>query len=365
MKRVLAFFAVWSFLSPVLAHADIYNTYQWNRVNQALGNGKVDGGDWYEWWYYKVTGPGPNDAYFFVYGVVNPQVALAPGQVSQAYVSFGDYSRHEILESTFPTRSFSASYSDTSVKVGANEATDRYLRGSLTNGQGCPVSWDLQIDKKWSFNAMGWGLHFPDLLNIFWYPAQASAVMSGKIDYCGQEIRLSQMPAYQDRNWGRSFPEWWAWLVANRFNDSPDTVLAAGGGKPTLLNEFQPEGMGIGFRYRGKEYVFRPNDGDKVTTDIHFGTWEVTASDKWGHKIEISATAPPQDFMTLKFQSPKGETFYDHEALRGRIRVRLYEWSLTGYRLIADVTSDEGGIEYGSADPGGLDRLFSDSRRLY
>ena len=59
--------------------------------------------------------------------------------------------------------------------------------------------------------------------------------------------------------------------------------------------------------------------------------------------------------MDLPFTTPDGKTYHDFEALRGHIHVKLYKY----LNLIVDLETDEGGIEYGSFDGGGLNRLFT------
>ena len=328
--------------------------------NALIWDGK-DKGDWYEWWYYKATVPGTDQAFYFCYGVVNPWDKDQSGTASRSYVSAGNFSAGETHEQNFPVKSFSAGASETYVKVGANFATDRALKGRLPLPGGGEFSWDLSVEKDWAFNAMGWTMYVPGVSNIFWYPAQASARMSGTIEYRGQVFTLKDAPAYQDRNWGRGFPKWWAWLVSNHFSGSPGTVLAAGGGLPKVLGGIDfPNAMGIGLRHKGREYAFRPGSGDSIKLDINYGKWEVRARNHKGERIEISAWAPEEKFLLLKFMAPQGKEFYDYEALKGSIKVKLYKDDA----LIADLETEEGGIEFGSEEPQDFHALFAGPHKL-
>ena len=212
---------------------------------------------------------------------------------------------------------------------------------------------------------MGWAMGIEGVSNIFWFPAQASASMSGWIRYKDREIYFDHAPGYQDRNWGRSFPKWWTWLVSNQFQNSPGTVLAAGGGRPLILNYLDVmDGMSIGLRHQGKFYEFRNTDGHSVQMEIRFGKWEVTATNPQGFKIVIHATAPRDKFMILPFQTPQGPTFYDYEALRGHIEVSLSEKTgLFGldWKEITHLSTEEGGIEFGSGDLQEVEDFFGRS----
>lgn len=331
---------------------DPYNTYRWD------GKAAL----WNEWWYYKVVMPESRKAYYFVYGVVNPgdqSLSTRESQeskVSRTFVGFGDFQKKLVLEERRPVSDFQASRVVTSVKAGdLGLATDRHLSGQIFD-KGTAVAWDLSMDLDWKFNAMGWGMYFDFLSNIYWYPAQASAVMNGWIEMVSagvsERVEVKNAPAYQDRNWGQGFPKWWTWLVSNHFPKSPGTVLAAGGGRPKVFNRRELfNGVVIGLRHEGHEYTFRPTDGDKVRMDIDFGKWEVSAENGNGEKIQISAYAPQSDFMDLPFMTPEGKLFHDYEALLGHMNVKLYRnvgWFRDDWKLITDLDTDEAGIEYGS-----------------
>jgi tocopherol cyclase len=363
MKIILKFLIVASCLFSVSAFAQVdeFNTYQWNRANHLKGEGKVDRGDWYEWWFYKFVVPETREAFYFIYGVVNPWDKAGTLKGTAAYLQAGDFKKHKMAEQLFPVEAFTAAYDKTAVSVGSHTATDKRITGAIVENSGEEISWDLSIEKDWAFNAMGWGLNHPKISGIFWYPAQASATMSGWVKYHGRTIRVVSAPGYQDRNWGRSFPTWWTWLTSNTFKNSPGTVLAAGGGKPKIFNQFYfLNGLNIGLRHNGEEYIFRTTDGNKINFEIRWGVWEVVATNHKGEKIEISAYAPPEEFLVLPFRSPQGPIFYDYEALRGAMSVRLSKWSLEtrSWVQLAALETTEAGIEWGSPDPN-VRRTFS------
>ena len=335
-----------------------YNFLIWNRANHEARNNKVDRGDWFEWWYYKVVVPQSNDSFYFVYGVVNPwDTGPHARAASNSTVAIGSFGDHEIVSTKFSNSAFHASYESTQIDIENNHATDTQLIGTLAPD----VNWNVTLEKDWAFNAMGWAISKAWLFNIYWYPAQASATMSGKIHFRGRDITLDHAPAYQDRNWGRSLPAWWTWLVSNRFDHAPGTILAAGGGRPRVIGTSILEGVTIGLRHQGHEYTFRPTSGDWVSVDIRFGHWYVWATNRHQETIEITADAPREKFMDLPFTSPRGEIFHDLEALRGHLHVVLSKNS----QVIADLNTDEGGIEYGAPDAHALETVFGNEGVSY
>ncbi|MBI2605403.1 MAG: hypothetical protein HYW49_04910 [Deltaproteobacteria bacterium] len=369
--RLLAALTLVFSVTAAAAGGDPYNSFQWNRANALAKNGKTDRRPWYEWWYYKVVQPETERAFFFVYGVVNPWDLTGRNPASRAHLSFGDFGSRRIVEESRPAADFHASYDEPDVRIGENLATAGRIVGRLADSSGAIAAWDLSLETEWSFNAMGWGMSVPGLLDIFWYPAQASARMSGWIDENGERIELRDAPAYQDRNWGRAFPKWWAWIVSNRFKNSPGTALVAGGGKPRLFGQVAVyEGMTVGLKYGGKEYSFRPNDADRFKVNVRFGVWEVTAVNLEGYKIEISAYAPKEKFMLLPFMTPQGRVYRDYETLTGDLWVKLYKregvWPAGKWKPVAALESREAGIEFGSYDANdvGLEAVFAGELRL-
>lgn len=328
-------------------------------------------GDWYEWWYYKVVLPDAREAFYFLYGVVNPWDAGQSRAASRSYVGVGSFGDLSTFEQVFKVSDFAASSTETFVQIGDNVATDRSLKGRMSTPGGEEISWDLTLEKDWGVNIMGWTMFQGWISNIFWYPAQAGAWMSGTIRYRGKTFSLNRAPAYQDRNWGKSLPKWWTWIVSNHFKGSPGTILAAGGGQPRIFPGLDVvKTVGIALRHEGREYLFQFFKGDSVRVDVNFGRWEVSARNARQERIEISAHAPREKFLLLQFMSPKGELYKDYEALAGRINVKLYR----GAELVADLESDDGGIEFGSfasfdaasmsEGPVDFESLFSGRNRL-
>lgn len=352
MKYKLHFcvFALALLYSQLSTAADPYNAYLWNRQNVEMETGRTDQRDWYEWWYYKVVDPKTREAFFFTYAVVNPWDTHGRLGGTKAGVQIGDFRQRILVEKNYPLAEFNASYSKTHVTIGENTATDKRIRGHVTQN-GHDVEWDMAIRKDWRFSAMGWAMGMQEISGIYWYPAQASAFMTGWIRFDGRTVKFDQAPGYQDRNWGRNFPKWWTWLTSNHFKNSPGTVLAAGGGKPKVLNSvYLFSGLCIGLRHQGQEYIFRTTDMDFVNFNIQWGIWNVLAENKRGQRIEISAYAPPSDFMMLPFQSPRGPVFYDYEALLGKMTVKIFERKhpAAPWRTIAVLETDAAGIEWGS-----------------
>ena len=331
----------------------------WNRKNHEAGNEKIDKNFWFEWWYYKVVLSETGESFYFVYGVVNPWDLDEVNPESRSYAGFGNFGEKEIVEMDYPVSDFNASYESTDIWVKDNHATDRSIDGFLIDEDGEVTSWDIKIDYEWGYNAMGWSMPVYGITNIFWYPVQTDAYFTGEIFHKGRTYKLEKAPGYQDRNWGNSFPEWWTWIVSNNFEGYPETSLAIGGGRPEIFNAFDPiEGVAIGLKHKGKEYIFRINDLNSIAVNISFGTWIVDANDS-RYRVTVTAHAPAENFMDLQFVTPQGEIFHDYETLVGTLELNLYKRSVLGWKLIDRLNSSHAGIEYGSRNTYEFGRLFA------
>lgn len=367
MKHTICLLVVMLFATQAFS-VDAFNTYQWNRKNHIENNSKVDNGQWFEWWYYKVVIPETNKSYYFVYGVVNPWDTQHTLKGTRSYIGAGDFENRVVLDKHYPVSQFSASYEESLVSLPEGGASDIAITGNISDENGNEYQWDISIKNSWRFNAEGWMLG-TGFTNIEWYPAQADATCSGQIISNGEVVKFKDAPCYQDRNWGKSFPGWWTWIVSNKFDDHPGTALALGGGKPSIYGMPSPyEGVCIGLKHKGVQYKFRPNDLDYVSVDINFGKWEVVGiSRNRKTKIEISAYAPEAEFMDLQFITPEGEVFHDYEALTGDVQVKLYQRKnfFDDWELVETLSSPYTGIEYGSTDENFVNSIHSIKMTLF
>lgn len=363
--KLLSIFILLLLALQAQADVDRFNTYQWNRKNVDLGRSVEKNKQWFEWWYYKMVLPDSGESFYFVYGVVNPADHSKKFKGTRAYLGMGDFTEKINFEQEYSIDDFEASYDRTYVRVGDSEATDKHLQGELIDKDGELYRWDIAIHKKWAFNAEGFILG-TNMTNIEWYPAQADAVCSGTIESKGKLYHLNEVPCYQDRNWGKSFPNWWVWIVSNHFKGHPHAALAIGGGEPKVWGiNFKKSGVGLGLKYKGKVYDFRPNNFDRMKLDISYGKWHVEANDK-RYKVIVDAFAPKERFMDLQFMTPNGVVFHDYETLTGNLVVKLYKKKgLFKWELVDTLKSDFGGIEYGSPTTYDSKSLWSQSKTLY
>jgi tocopherol cyclase len=59
----------------------------------------------------------------------------------------------------------------------------------------------------------GW-LSFLPIFDPGWQVLMAQGLATGWIEWYGQRYEFEQVPAYSEKNWGRSFPSQWFWIKA-------------------------------------------------------------------------------------------------------------------------------------------------------
>ncbi len=340
INLLLSIFYLILFSLPVYSQTDPFNTYQYNQK-------KTYSKPWFEWWYYKIVIPETNESFYFVYGVVNPWDVEQKLKASRTYIGAGDFAQKKIYEMVYNVSEFQASKETTFVQIENNQATDKNFFGSITDSKQDRISWDVNIEKQWSYNPVSWALG-KNITDIEWYPAQASAICNGIIHTNLKTIEVKNAPCYQDRNWGSIFPKWWTWIVSNNFKENKKSVLAIGGGRPSYKKtNFPFEGVSIGLKHENKEYLFRPTDLNITKSNIKMGTWEAQG-DNGKYLVKVKASAPNDAFLDLQFMTPQGEIFHDYETLTGLVNVKVYKKSILENKFLFELNSDFAGIEYGS-----------------
>jgi hypothetical protein len=111
-----------------------YNCLIWNRENVLDNNGKTDTGPWFEWWYYKLILPDTGEAFYFVYGVVNPWDTTNSDPASRSYVGFGSFTDGITVTQNYAVSDFQASYDKTDVTIADQRAVRGGIAGHVFDG---------------------------------------------------------------------------------------------------------------------------------------------------------------------------------------------------------------------------------------
>jgi tocopherol cyclase len=298
----------------------------------------------YEGWYHKISLPDSDEAFFFIYSVVNP----LPGSAhpSEAFLYCGQASSLDSIYQSFPVEAYRASTRCRDVRIGPKaRATALRFAGMAEDADGT-CAWDIWLDESlvWP-ETMGW-LTGQAGLETSWTVGTLRAQATGWIEFKGQRFEFSQAVAYGDHNWGSVFPRQWFWLQANEF-PSGDGALAVSGGT-VLFGETEIEAEMIGLWLAGGMHTFRTQDLNPVSAQVRKGHWSLQAEQDL-ERITIEASCDPDSLFHLLAPTPQGVQPRAWESLAGSVHVVLEQRAdpATAWRTVFDDTSVHAGVELG------------------
>ena len=279
-------------------------------------DGKSD--PYYEGWYHKVVLEEQNEAFFFIYTVVNP----LPGSEypSEAFVYCGRSSTLETVYQSFPAEEYSAAEDFRDVRIGEeSRATALRFAGRAAEGDD-ECAWDIWLEegRHWP-ETMGW-LTGQEDLETSWTVGTMHARAEGWVKFKGERIAFEDASGYCDHNWGVIFPEEWIWLQANSFPGSGAALAASGG--TVDFGESQIEAFMIGLMLDGEVDAFRTQDLDTIDSQAEKGSWHVTGQDET-RRISIEASCDQASMFDLLVPTPQGMRPRAWESLNGTLEVTL------------------------------------------
>ncbi len=274
----------------------------------------------YEGWYHKVALADREEAFFFIYGVVNPRVGSA--YPSEAFVYCGRASTLDTVYRSFPVEQYSAADDFRDVRIGVgNRATALRFAGQLQEG-GHSCRWDVDLEEgvAWT-ETMGW-LTGEKNLETSWTVGTITARAAGTIEFDGEVLRFEEGLGYGDHNWGRVFPRQWIWMQANTF-DEAGTALALSGGTVDMGGT-EMEAYMIGLLRGGEMLTWRTQDLDQITAEASAGSWQVSGEND-RHRIEITGGCDAGTLFHLLAPTEQGMQPRALESLLGLVQIKLEE----------------------------------------
>lgn len=184
-------------------------------------------------------------------------------------------------------------------------------------------------------------------LQIFepgWQILMAHGLSTGWVEWQGQRYEFANVPAYSEKNWGRSFPQKWFWLNCNVFDGVPDLALTAGGGRREVLGWMESVAM-VGIHYQGQFYEFVPWNA-RVSWHIEpWGYWHMRC-EKPGYTVEVIGTTD-QPGTPLRAPTQNGMVFCCRDTMHGHLTVKLWRQRAGHSELVLAATSTQAGLEVG------------------
>ena len=347
----------------------------------------------YDWWWHSLTAYNKKTkeakAFFIEYFVCNPALSEDKPTLGQdpenkklgkrpsyCMIKVGCWGKNaKQIHNFYSMKEFNCPEDKLDIKVGNCTLTERHMEGSCTVSpeeaaqhpeymcDAGSISWNLDIDKKITFN-VGYGANklFRKLnsFEMFWHAEGIKTEYEGTIILDGEEYEVipEKCYGYADKNWGGDFTSPWLWisscnitslLTGEKLNNS---AFEAGGGRPKAFGIEIPRKLLIGFYYEGKMYEYnfaRFWNLVKIDFDFKEGeevhTWTINASNKNSY-IEMVLYCKRDEMLLINYEAPTGLKLHNRlwNGGTGYGEIKLYKKDGT---LIDHVKIENAGCEYG------------------
>ncbi|MEM8779725.1 MAG: tocopherol cyclase family protein [Cyanobacteria bacterium P01_G01_bin.49] len=327
-----------------------HSGYHWNGSNQRF----------FEGWYYRITLPECGQTFGFMYSIDDPIGGkLHSGGAAQILGANDEY-----LYRIFPdvktfqaeTNKLALSHRNLSKLPEKNQQIREGYQATATLNQGYICDRVTQKYCQWHYTIEpidGWGnrnqppkatagwLSFLPIFDPGWQVLMAHGWATGWVNWNEKKYEFNQVPAYIEKNWGRSFPKKWFWINCNSFINEPYLSLTAAGGIREIFGFHDSVGL-IGLHYRGKFYEFT-RDNSQLSWQIQpWGKWEMQArNNDFVIKI-VGTTDQPGNYVRVP--TDDGLQFHCRDTMQGQITLELRQHS---GNLLLNATSHLGGLEVG------------------
>lgn len=307
-------------------------------MHPELFQGRLDGRNYFEGWYFKFIDPEREHAV-----AVIPGISLGKGEGdSHCFVQYIDAVSADVGYFRFPLQGFRASADRFDVEIGPN----RFSREGVVldlEGDGRKISGEFRFDEIVRFPERR---PFPGIMGPFTFVPRMECYhgvvnirhrITGQMTVNGKATDFSGGEGYIEKDWGRSFPDAWIWLQANHFEEPASFMLSfasipwMGGHFPGLISFLMAEGR---MRLYATYNLARMSELELGETSLR------AVIRKVGETLEVSASydkagelaAPKNGLMVRTIK----------ESITAKTRVRLSD---AAGRVIFEGESGSAGLE--------------------
>ncbi|MBN1374883.1 MAG: hypothetical protein JXA01_01870 [Dehalococcoidia bacterium] len=216
----------------------------------------------FEGWYFKLVDKAEHNIYAIIPGVSfdehgGPHCFI---QVLNGKDAASHYFRYDINGFRYSQRRFE-------IWVGQSFFSRDKIRLSIS-GEGLEISGSLDFcePKLWpstliSPGAMGWYAFVP-FMECYHGVVSFDHEINGSLKINGREVDFSGGRGYIEKDWGRSFPHYYAWAQSNHFSEKGTSIMVSIANIPWLGKSF--DGFIVGFLHGNRLYRFTTYNGAKL-----------------------------------------------------------------------------------------------------
>ncbi|MGX7107857.1 tocopherol cyclase family protein [Facklamia miroungae] len=255
-------------------------------LNPELFQGKYQTKNYFEGWYYKLVTKDEKHSIALI-----PGIAYDKEGKGHAFIQMIDRLTYRTEYYRFPINAFDFSGNSFDITIGNSNFKQNQLTIDLSK-QAYPIEGHLTFNEIESFpkkllrpGIMG-PFSFVPFMECYHGVVTLHQRLSGTLKINQQTIDFTDGYGYIEKDWGRSFPDWWVWLQSNHFSEDKTSLMFSMAKIPWLGNHFT--GFLSFLKHQEKLYLFATYTGAKIKRmNYQEGQIDVEITDR-NYQLNIS-----------------------------------------------------------------------------
>jgi len=256
-------------------------------IKPEIFQGKYKLKNYFEGWYFKLADGSEKNVFGVIPGITYGKSA----NDHHAFIQVIDSSNYKTYYFKYPISKFEYSKTDFSISIDDNTFDTNGVNLNLNQGEfainGKLEFHDIIPFPKTILNPGIMGpFSFVPFMECYHGVINIQHRIEGSLTICEERIDFAKGNGYIEKDWGKSFPEWWVWIQSNHFDAENISMMFSMAKIPWLHKHF------VGFtsylRIEGKLYRFASYTGAKIEYyEYNNGILKINVSDK-RYKLTIS-----------------------------------------------------------------------------
>ena len=256
--------------------------------NPEIFQGKNKKKNYFEGWYYKIVDKDEKHSLAFI-----PGVAFDKDGNGHSFIQVIDSLEYNTEYFKFPLADFSYSKKDLDISIGSSTFRNNQIDLNLTNEQ-YSVSGHLDFSDIIPFpktmtrpGVMG-PFSFVPFMECYHGVVNIDHKISGSLMINNEEVDFTDGYGYIEKDWGKSFPNWYVWIQSNYFSTKDASIMFSIADIPWFSKSFT--GFLSFLKIKEEIYMFATYTGAKIKhLEYSNGVIDITIEDK-KHLLTISGS---------------------------------------------------------------------------
>ncbi|KUG04854.1 hypothetical protein ASZ90_017734 [hydrocarbon metagenome] len=242
--------------------------------------GKYKSKNYFEGWYFKLTDESEKNILSVIPGIAYGQSA----EDKHAFIQVIDSTNYNTYYIKYDIATFKYSKTNFNISIGDNSFDRNRIELNLEQRefrlQGTLKFHDIVPFPKTMFNPGIMGpFSFVPFMECYHGIINIHHRIEGNLIMGGNTIDFAKGNGYIEKDWGKSFPEWWVWIQSNHFAEENISVLFSIAKIPWIRRHFT--GFFSFLSLKGKLYRFATYTGAKIRhLEYKNGNIKIIVSDK-------------------------------------------------------------------------------------